>query len=204
MDPLEQIFGPAQPLLRRVDDMLSQSGAPADHPVWTELRRVRLLPGDAVHAVAGLRAADLSEAGPALRAGAQACVGVAESLPAAGGWSGPAADAYDNARRRTAAHLSGGPDSLDERLEATADLADALADWMGQTRAEVAGTLSRALMSAQAVELSSGPGAHPPVPSEIAAAADLAEQILQTVADRYEHAQDLLHSSRGLAEPVTV
>jgi hypothetical protein len=204
VDSLDQIVGPAGPLLRRVDETLSLSGAPAEHRVWTELRRVRLLPGDAVHAVAGLRATDLSEAAPALRAGAQACAGVAESLPAPGGWSGPAAEAYDRARRRTADHLSGGPDSLDERLEATADLADALADWMGQTRVELAGTLARVLTSAQAVELTSGPDSDPPAASAITAAADLAEQILQGIADSYEQAQDLLHSSRGLAEPVTV
>jgi hypothetical protein len=204
MDSLDQIVGPAAPLLRRVDETLSHAGAPADHRVWTELRRVRLLPGDAVHAVAGLRAADLSAAVPALRADAQACVSVAESLPRPGGWSGPAADAYDAARHHTADHLSGGPDSLDERLEATADLADALADWMGQTRVDLAGTLARALMSAQAVELTTAPGAHPPAGPEITAAADLAEQILQTVADSYEQAQDLLHSSRNLAEPLTV
>lgn len=204
MDSLDQIVGPAEPLLRRVDETLTQAGAPADHRMWTELRRVRLLPGDAVHAVAGLRAADLSEAAPALRADARACVDLAESLPGPGGWSGPAAESYEAARRRTADRLSGGADSLDERLEATADLADALADWMDQTRIGLAATLARALMSAQAVELSSGAAGHPPAAPEIAAAADLAEQILQTVADSYEQAEDLLHSSRELASPLSI
>lgn len=204
MDSLDRIVGSAGPLLRRVDEMLSAAGAPADHRVWTELRRVRLLPGDAVHAVAGLRSGDLLEAAPELRADAQAYGELAKSLPRPGSWSGGAAEAYDEARRRTVDHLSGGLDSLDERLEATADLADALVDWIGQTRGDLAGTLARILVSSEAVELSSGHHLDPTAEPQIQAAADVAEQILQTVADSYELAADLLHSSADLADPVHV
>jgi len=222
MDHLDQIVGPAGPFLRQVDEVLSHAGAPPDHRVWAELRRVRLLPGDAVHAVAALRSGDLLDAAPELRADARAYAGIAAALPPPGSWTGAAADAYDTARRHTAEHLSGGLESLDERLEATADLADALVDWMDQTRGELAGTLAAILGSAEALVLSShaqpdhpapshapleppapnGPTPGRPAPGQILAAADVAERILQTVADRYEHAADLLHGSAALAEPL--
>src|SRR3954452_9525609 len=107
MDELDHVVGPAGPLLRSVDALLGEAGAPPDHPVWTAMRRVRLLPGDAVYAVAALRSNDLADAAPELRADARACAGIAESLPPPGLWTGDAADAYDAARLRTADHLSG-------------------------------------------------------------------------------------------------
>jgi hypothetical protein len=64
MDLLDGVVAAADPLLRRVDQVLSTTGAPPDHPVWASLRLVRLLPGDAVQAVAALRPADLAEAAP--------------------------------------------------------------------------------------------------------------------------------------------
>jgi hypothetical protein len=200
MDQLDQIVGVAGPLLRDVDTVLTEAGAPADHPVWAEIRRVRLLPGDAVHAVAALRSADLLDAAPELRADARAYAGVAESLPPPGPWSGAAAEAYDEARLRTADRLSGAPESLDERLEATADLAEALIEWMAQTRAELAAALSRILGSEEAVTLS-GDGLET---IRIRAAADVGEWILRSVADNYELAADLLHGSTDLAVPVPV
>jgi hypothetical protein len=201
MDALDQVMDTAGPLLRRVDDVLSGLGAPPDHEIWAEMRRVRLLPGDAAHAVAALRADDLDEAAPELRADARGCAGIAEALPPPGSWSGEAADAYDAARRRTAEHLSGGVDSLDERLEATADLAEALIDWVGQTRADLARTLGEALGSAEALSLSSGAAIDPAATSEVMAAADVGRRILQTVAESYETAADLLHGSADLATP---
>jgi hypothetical protein len=198
MDTLDQIIGPATPLLRRVDQVLSGAGAPADHRVWAELRRVRLLPGDAVQAVSALRSADLLEA-----------------APEPGPWSGAAAETYDEARRRMADHLSGGLESLDERLEATADLADALIEWIDQTRAELAGTLAQVLGSSQALTLttfpaasSSGSSGFPAgpglavAPGEAEAAADVGARILHSVADSYELASDLLHGSTYLTEAI--
>jgi hypothetical protein len=203
MDSLDQIVGPATPLLSRVDDVLSTAGAPPDHGVWAELRRVRLLPGDAVHAVTALRTADLLDAAPELRADARAYADIAGSLPLPGRWTGDAADAYDAARRREAERLSGTPESLDERLEATADLADALIDWVTQTRGELAGTLAQALTSAEALELSAH-APDPTAPAPIRAAADLAERILRTVAESYDLAADLLYASADLAVPMRV
>ena len=201
MDSLDQIVGPATSLLSRVDDVLSTAGAPPDHGLWAELRRVRLLPGDAVHAVAALRAADLLDAAPELRAGARAYAEIAGSLPPPGPWTGDAADAYDTARRREAERLSGTPESLDERLEATADLADALIDWVTQTRGDLAGTLAHVLTSAEALELTAD-APDPTASTPIRAAADLAERILHTVAESYDLAADLLYASADLAIPL--
>src|SRR4051794_24105681 len=102
MDELDHIVGPAGPLLRSVDAVIAEAGAPADHPGWAAIRRVRLLPGDAVYAVAALRSNDLADAAPELRADARAYAGIAESLPPPGLWTGAAAEAYDAARLRTA------------------------------------------------------------------------------------------------------
>jgi hypothetical protein len=203
MDRLDQVLATAGPLLRRVDDLLGTAGAPADHPVWGELRRVRLLPGAAARAVASLRPSAFDDAVPELRADARACVDAAAGLPPPGDWSGEAAEAYDDVRRRAAAELSGGEESLDERLEATADLAQALTDWMGETRSALAAALAAILASGEALTLSAHRAEPTPAPAaaETSAAADVAELILRTIADHYAEAFDLLRASRNLATP---
>jgi hypothetical protein len=201
MDRLDHLLDTARPLLRRVDEVLSLTGAPADHGLWAELRRVRLLPGDAAQAVAALRPGAFTGAVAGLRADARACAQVADSLPPPEEWTGEAADAYEDVRRRAAAHLGGGDESLDERLEATADLAQALTEWMTQTRAELAGTLAEVLDSGQALTLSGGGATVPPPDAEVLAAADVAAHVLRTVADNYDYATDLLHGSAELADP---
>lgn len=201
MERLDRLLTTAGPLLRRVDEILAAAGAPPEHRVWAELRRVRLLPGDAVRAVAALRPDGLGEAAPELRADARAYAVLAASLPAPGEWTGAAADAYDGARRRAAAHLSGGPDSLDERLRAAAELADALVSWMRSARDAVAGTLAEVLTSAEAVTLA-GSGTDVPAAREQQAAAEVAARVLRAVADGYEPGADLLHRSAALAEPL--
>jgi hypothetical protein len=211
MDHLDGLLSTAAPLLRRVDEVLSTTGAPRDHQVWPALRRVRLLPWDAVQAVAALRPGELAEASPALRTDARSYAHVAASLPSPGSWSGDAADAYDAARRRAAEHLSGGLDSLDERLEATADLADALADWMRRARGDVAATLAEVMVSAEGLALTetgSPPGdpiaagpvraAGPAAIGEARAAADVAARVLETVARSYDAALELIAGSAEL------
>ncbi|GAB2613306.1 hypothetical protein Aab01nite_69390 [Paractinoplanes abujensis] len=200
MDRLDQVLDSAIPLLRRAEDVLELAGAPPGHPVWGHLRRVRLMPADAARAVAELRPAALAEAEPELRAGARVCAGAA-ALPAPDEWEGEAADAYDDQRRRTAAHLSGGPDSLEERFEATADLAAALHDWMIRARDNLASTLADALTSAEALTLT-GPVSFPPTSAETVAAADLSAHVLRVIADDYAEAEDLLEGSRQLADPI--
>lgn len=201
MDRLDRLMTAAGPLLRRVDELLAAVGAPPEHRVWAEVRRVRLLPGDAARAVAALRPAELGEAAPELRADARAYAVLAASLPAPGEWTGAAADAYDVARQRAAAHLSGGPDSLDERLQASADLADALVTWMRSARDSLAASLAEVLTSTEAVILA-GTEMDLAAPREQEAAATVAAKVLQVVADGIEAGADLLHTSAWLAEPV--
>jgi hypothetical protein len=198
MDRLDEVLQAARPLLTRVDDMLTVVGAPEDHAVWGELRRVRLLPADAVQAVAALRPSALSDAGPELRAEARACVEVAASLPSPDEWTGDAAEAYDEVRHRVTVTLSGADESLDERLQATAELAEALMKWMEQTRAAVAAALATVLTSGEALTLRSGPISVPSAGPEALAAADIAAHLLRTVADNYEQATDLIRGSTPL------
>ena len=199
MDQLDLVLQTAGPLLRRLDHVIETAGAPPDHRIWSELRRVRLLPGDAVRAVAALRPAELVEAAPELRADARSYAAIAESLPGAGTWTGEAAEAYDAARTRTAEFVSGGPQSLDERLEATADLADALVEWMTQTRNGLAGALAQTLGSTEALELAGDPAEDPAASQVTAAAADVGASLLRAVADSYDLAADLLEGSADLA-----
>jgi hypothetical protein len=199
MDAFDHVVATAAPMLRRVDELLAGVGAPPEHAVWSQVRRVRLLPGDAVRAIAGLRATDLADASPELRADARAYADIAAALPPPGTWTGEAAEAYDDARRRAADRLSGGAESLDERLEATADLADALVGWITESRAAVAATLAEALSSAEALSLSADEPADPAAARQALAAAAVAERVLRTIADSYDHAADLLDSSVGQA-----
>jgi methyl-accepting chemotaxis protein len=199
MEAFDHVVATAAPMLRRVDELLSGVGAPPEHAVWSQVRRVRLLPGDAVRAIAGLRATDLADASPELRADARACADIAAALPPPGTWTGDAAEAYDDARRRAAERLSGGAESLDERLEATADLADALVGWIAEARTEVAATLAEVLSSAEALSLSADEPADPAAAGQALAAAVVAERVLRTIADSYDHAADLLDSSVALA-----
>ncbi|WP_433299950.1 hypothetical protein ACQP2F_01685 [Actinoplanes sp. CA-030573] len=191
MDRLDEVLAVALPLLRRVDELLGSEGAPPEHALWDQLRRVRLLPGDAVRAVAALRPDAFDDAVPALRADARACAEVASGLPPPGDdWSGEAADAYTDLRTRVASHLSGDEESLDERLEASADLAQALIDWMAQARAAVATALAEVLASSEALSLTTS--------SDPPAAAEVATHVLRVVADAYAEADDLLEGSANL------
>lgn len=200
MDRLDDLVGLADLLLVRVDDVLASVGAPPGHPVWTQLRRVRLLPADAVRAVAGLRPDALADAAPLLRHQARQYADIASSLPAAGHWTGDAADAYDAGRRRMVEHLSADPASLAERLEASADLGAALLDWMWQTRSALAGTLADVLSCAEAVLLTADTEVGPASRDAAAAAAEIGAQLLRTVADAYDAAEDLLDGSAELTD----
>ena len=210
-DRLESVVQIAGPLLRRIDHVLAAGGAPPDHPVWAELRRVKLLPGDAVVAVVALRPAEFTEVVPALRRQARACATIATDLPLPHLWRGDAADAYAASRTRVADHLSGGRESLDERLAATAGLAEAMADWMHRTRRRTAAAVTEILTSTEAVRLATGPGAGPAAESaagpaavstqleEARAAAAMAVPVLRAIGDSYAEGADLLQSSDRLA-----
>jgi hypothetical protein len=202
MDQLDRLRGDAMSLLGRVDDILAATGAPSGHRVWEPLRRVRLLTVDAVAAVAALRPAEFAAEAPDLRGRATAYVEAAARLPAPDTWSGEAADAYDSARRRLADQLNGDPDSLAERLEASADLVDALVDWMRRSKSAVAGCLAGVLGSAEAVLLLTADHAVAPVSeAEVLAAADVADLVLRTIAEVYDEASELLDAAGDLAVP---
>lgn len=194
MDRLDELLAVASPLLARVDALLGERGAPADHEVWRQLRRVRLLPGDAARAVASLRPGEFDDAVGLLRADARACAEVAAGLPPAGDWSGEAAEAYGEVRGRVADRLSGDGESLDERLEASADLAQALIDWMARARGDLTVALARVLASGEAVALAAG--------DEPEAAAAVAAAVLRAIAESYVEADDLLQGSAELAEAI--
>ena len=198
MNRLDQVMQTAGPLLRRIDDLLAGVGAPPGHPLWDQLRRVRLLPFDAVTAVASLRPAELTEAVDELRADARAFAEVAEELPAPGTWSGAAADSYDTARVRVAEQIGGGPESLEERLDATADLAEALNGWMRQAQDDLAAVLAEMLSSTQALDLPIDKAPDLGTPRSVLAAADIAVLVLCQVGDSYDQADDLLDASREL------
>ena len=202
MDRLDRLMATAGPLLHRVDDLLALAGAPPEHRVWAELRRVHLLPGDAAQAVTALRPDELREAAPELRADARAYAVLAESLPAPGEWTGSAAEAYDMTRQRVATHLSGGPDSLGERLQETADLADELVTWMRSARDGLAETLAEVLTSSEAVSLARTEVDSVAALEQSEAAAEVAAQVLQAIAESYETGAELLSSSRRLTEAV--
>ncbi|MFC7274314.1 hypothetical protein ACFQS1_10005 [Paractinoplanes rhizophilus] len=194
MDRLDAVLAAAAPLLTRVDDLLGTMGAPADHDVWRQLRRVRLLPGDAARAVAALHPGEFDDAVGLLRSDARACADVAAALPPPDGWEGEAADAYAEVRRRVADRLSGDGDSLDERLEASADLAQALIDWMTRARADLAAALATVLSSEQALTLAAEDAPE--------AAAEVGAYVLRAIADSYAEADDLLQASAELAEAI--
>jgi hypothetical protein len=193
-DRLDEVLGVAAPLLAQVDAALADQGAPADHEVWRQLRRVRLLPGDAARAVASLRPAEFDDAVDRLRADARACAEVARELPAPGEWDGEAAEAYVEARGRVADRLSGDGESLDERLEASADLAEALIDWMVRARSELALVLAGLLASVDAATLRTE--------DDPLAAAAMAARVLRPIAESYAEADDLLEGSAELAAAI--
>ncbi|WP_305787698.1 hypothetical protein [Symbioplanes lichenis] len=203
MDSLDRLLPLTDALLRRVDAMLEWGGAPAGHEVWHQIRRVRLLPGDAVQTVAALRPAELHEAARRLRRESHAYAGIAASLPGPGPWSGPAADAYDRTRQRLAKHISGTDRSLDERLAASATLAERLAEWMSTTRSATAAALVEILTSIESVRLS-GEEPDPHSLPDTMAAAEAATVVLRAVADAYDAGQDLLFETSKLKQPLTL
>ncbi|ROO63416.1 hypothetical protein EDC02_5443 [Micromonospora sp. Llam0] len=220
MDVLDRVAGPARELLARVDALLVGNGAPPGHPVWPLLRQVRALPGDAVAAFVAVRPEPLAAAGATIRPQLDGYVEAVDVLSGRLDWSGPAAQAYDAARRTLATRLTGGgggadPDSLAGRLAATAGYAEAVADWAALSRAGLAAVLAEALGSAEAVAVRtavdaepgwsafpqfgpSGPGAV----GAAGAAATIAAAVLTTILEITERGEDLQERWRPRLAPV--
>jgi hypothetical protein len=182
MDALDRLAGPALELLSRVDATLARAGAPRDHPLWPLLRRLRVLPADAVAAVVAVKPAPLSAAGPALRTLSRQYAQPRATPP---DWKGPAARAFTARWASLSAHVEHG---LAGRLAETASYADEVADWVSRTRLAVAGTLAVVLSSTEAVAIGSGAES-----AEVArAAADIASRVLGTIAHAYAQADALV------------
>jgi hypothetical protein len=208
MDPLDRLAAPAADLLGRVDDLLADGGAPADHRIWPLLRHLRTLPGPATGAICALRPAPLAAAGTAARTLLTEYDHTGTALRGELPWQGAGAEAFAAHREALAAHLDGAGESLVERLTATAGFADAVADWISRTRLGLARTLAVALGSAEAVTLVTGDAGRAtgidtgigagigagagPAPG-VEAAAELGARVLGTIAAAYEEAEALAH-----------
>ena len=66
MDALDRLAEPGLDLLRRVDTLIA-AGVPEGHRVWPLLRRMQVLPGDAVRSFLDLHPVPLASAGHAVR-----------------------------------------------------------------------------------------------------------------------------------------
>jgi hypothetical protein len=206
MDALDRLAEPGIDLLRRVDTLLA-AGAPEGHRVWPLLRRMQVLPGDALRSFLDLRAAPLAGAGHTVRRHVHgydhACATLTDPLL----WSGPAAAAYGQSRTMLLRHLDDGPESLVGRLEATAGYADALADWVEGSRLTVARTLAEVIGSAEAVSVVAAtsitresPHSGPSSPGT-PAAAEIAARVLAVLCVAYDGAETLLRQwAPSLAE----
>ncbi|MET8229666.1 hypothetical protein ABZS77_03175 [Micromonospora sp. NPDC005298] len=196
MDPLDRLAEPGLDLLHRVDALLA-AGVPEGHRVWPLLRRMQVLPGDAVRGFLDLHPAPLTGAGHAVRRLVRGYDDVSAALTDPVLWSGPAASAYGQERAALLRHLDEGPDSLVGRLESTAGYADALADWVEGSRLALARTLADVLRSAEAVAVVAATAAGPPLPPGpvgpgVADAAEIAARVLAVLCVAYDGAETLL------------
>ncbi|GIJ76035.1 hypothetical protein SAMN05443287_106162 [Micromonospora phaseoli] len=206
MDALDRLAEPGVELLHRVDTLLA-AGAPEGHRVWPLLRRMQVLPGEALRSFLDLRAAPLATAGHAVRRHVHgydhACAALTDPIL----WSGSAALAYSQSRATLLRHLDEGPESLVGRLEATAGYADALADWVEGSRLAVARALAEVIGSAEAVAVVAATSvsrastdAGPSSPGRIAAA-EVGARVLAVLCVAYDGAENLLRQwSPSLAE----
>ena len=184
MDALDRLLTPGRDLLARVDDTLVACGAPADHPLWTLLRRVGALPGDAVEAIAALQPQPLTAA-------ADVAHGLTDAYAAPvadpGEWTGTAAQAYAARWQDLSAYL--GNPGVTGRLVDTARYLAEVADWIRTARRDLAGALAEALCSAEAVRLRLT--ADDPPAARVAAAAAIGARVLDAVASAYDDGRAL-------------
>ncbi|TNH30353.1 hypothetical protein FHG89_08005 [Micromonospora orduensis] len=205
MDPLDRLAEPGLDLLHRVDALLA-AGVPEGHRVWPLLRRMQVLPGDAVRGFLDLHPVPLAGAGHAVRRLVRGYDDVCAALTDPVLWSGPAASAYGQERAALLRHLDEGPDSLVGRLDSTAGYADALADWVEGSRLALARALADVLRSAEAVAVVAATAAGPPLPPGpigpgVVDAAEIAARVLSVLCVAYDGAETLLRQwAPSLAE----
>ncbi|WBB65384.1 hypothetical protein [Micromonospora sp. WMMD812] len=207
MDALDRLAEPGLDLLRRVDTLLA-AGAPESHRVWPLLRRMQVLPGEAVRTFLDLRPVPLAGAGHAVRRLVRGYDDVSAALTDQVLWSGPAAEAYGQARAALLHHLDEGPESLVGRLESTAGYADALADWVEGSRLALARALTEVLRSAEAVAVvaatsmvTGAASRSGPAGPGVGEAAEIAARVLAVLCVAYDGAETLLREwAPSLAE----
>jgi hypothetical protein len=154
MDALARLAPVAWPLLRDVDSALATLGAPADHPVWGLLRRIRTTPADAVGFFADLGPETLRAAAATLLE--QATTYDAAAIPLTLPWEGSAADFYTVSATALSRHLRGDEtEPLAGRLRAMGSHVDGVADWRQRSRDDMARVVASALTSSQAVTVRS-------------------------------------------------
>jgi hypothetical protein len=195
MDALDTVAPAGRDLMRRVDAALTAHGAPADHGIWTLVRRLGALPGDVLAAFVDLRPAPLHASGAEIRRAADARVEERADLAAAVGavhWEGAAADAFAARWEALDRHLgdraSPADHSMAGRLAAMAVYLEEVAGWVRDARLDLARTVADALGSTEAVRLRGG-GSDPTAlaagldAAAVSAAATVGAAVL-TVADR--------------------
>ncbi|HEX5594460.1 MAG TPA: hypothetical protein VFX61_00315 [Micromonosporaceae bacterium] len=215
MDALDHLAGPAADLLRRVDDLLAEAGAPDTHRIWPLLHRLRLLPGAAVEAIVALRPGPLPAASAGLRTLIDRYGEAAATLDTEVEWAGGAAELFAAHRAALAEHLTGGPESLAGRLGESLSFLESTGEWISAGRAALARTLAAVLTSAEAVAVVIGPGAAPPAGAgefsvatvaltAPAAAAEIGARVLATVAEIHDRGETIRQRwSPDLAEVAT-
>lgn len=198
MDALDRLAEPGLDLLRRVDTLLA-AGASDGHRVWPLLRRMQVLPGEAVRSFIDLHPAPLADAGHAVRRLVRSYDEVSTTLTDPVLWSGPAASAYGQARSALLHHLDAGPESLVGRLESTAGYADALGAWVEGSRLALARALAEVIRSSEAVavvaatsvSVGSSTRGSSAVPGGVEAA-EIAARVLAVLCVAYDGAETLL------------
>jgi hypothetical protein len=198
-DALSRIEPVARDLLSRVDAALVSHGAPADHPIWTYLRRLNTTPADAVAFFADGDPETLLTAGAAVREQAEGYR--AATIPARVAWQGAVGDLYASQAAALHAHLG----DTARRLNDTATYVEAVADWWRESRGGMAVALAEVLTSTQAVELGAAQRA-PSIsgdPGGVAAAADIGAHVLAAAARAHDAGYDLLGSWSGRLDELT-
>ena len=210
MDALDRIEPVARELLVRVDAALIAHGAPADHALWAQLRRVGAAPGDVVAFFVATDPEVLRRAAEALRTRGAVLADI--RLHVAGGWQGAAGESFAAHAAAMQAHLDAeaieagaeaGEESIRGRWSATASYVEDVADWFTDARVALARTLAEVLSSTQAVAVASCPlftgdvaevaqFASTAVPRQaLAAAADIGAHVLATAGEHLAEGHDL-------------
>jgi hypothetical protein len=212
-DLLGRVAGPARDLLDRVDGALLAAGAPAEHPIWPLLRRVGALPGELVARLADAAPEAVVSAADPLRHTARRYTAEVAATPAPIAWSGPSAEAYRVTWQALGDHLATGtaataatagaataattrtataPDSMADRLCATASYMDDVGGWLSRSRNAMAMTLAECLGSREAVRLRTPtPAGGSAQRAHTAAAATIAVAVLRCAADALDAGEQL-------------